>query len=121
MKSTAIILAHAFVGWALCAATIGVGFSLTTEFNALVIHAVAAPVYFSVLSWNYFRKYHFTTPLRTAVYFLGFTMIVDFVLVAGIIQRDFGMFESVLGTWLPFGLIFVSTFAVGRLVHRSAT
>ena len=121
MKSTAIILAHAFVGWALCAAAIGIGFAVTTEFNALVIHAVAAPVFFSLLSLNYFRKYHFTTPMRTAAYFIGFTVTVDLVLVAGIIQRDFGMFGSVLGTWIPFVLIFVSTYAVGRLVQPGAT
>lgn len=121
MKSIAIILAHAFVGWALCAATIGVGFALTTEFNALVLHAIGAPVFSALVSWHYFKKYHFTSPFGTAVYFVGFTIVVDLVLVAGIIQRDFGMFTSVLGMWLPLGLIFASTYAVGRFVHPGAT
>jgi len=121
MKSVAIILSHAFTGWALCAATIGLGFSITTEFNTLVIHAAAAPLFFALISWHYFRKYQFTTPFQTACFFLGFTIFIDLVLVAGMIQSDFGMFASVLGTWLPFGLIFVSTYVVGKLVQTRTT
>lgn len=41
-----ILLAHAAVGWALCFATIGIGMAVTTDRNALIVHAIAAPVYF---------------------------------------------------------------------------
>lgn len=40
---TAVIAAHALVGWALCFATIGIGLALTTLQTTLVVHAIAAP------------------------------------------------------------------------------
>ena len=45
-KKALIILAHAFVGWALCGAIMGIGMSLTSELNAQIIHAVGAPIVF---------------------------------------------------------------------------
>ena len=42
----ATIAAFAIVGWAVCAATIGIGFSLVTEREALVMHAIIAPITF---------------------------------------------------------------------------
>ena len=118
MKSTLIILGHAFVGWVLCAATIGIAFSLTSEFNALVIHAIGAPIYFGIISWNYFRKFHFTSPLMTAIIFLGFVFFMDFVLVSMIFLRNFDMFRNLLGSWIPFALIFTSTFVVGKRMEK---
>lgn len=114
MKKSVTIAAHAFAGWLLCGATIGIGFNLTTEHTALVAHAVAAPIIFGALSWNYFRRFRFTSPIATAMLFLGITMFLDFFFVALLVQRNLVMFTSVLGTWLPFGLIFLSTYVVGR-------
>ncbi len=110
-----ILVAHAFVGWALCAATIGIGMAVTTVNNALVIHAIAAPIFFICVSLFYFRKFNYTTPLQTASYFLAFVVAMDFFIVAMLINRSFEMFASILGTWLPFALIFASTYLTGRL------
>jgi hypothetical protein len=52
--------------------------------------------------------------LATAAGFLA-VVIMDVFVVALLIQRKFTMFRSVLGTWLPFALIFASTYIVGRL------
>src|SRR5512146_1977743 len=82
IKKPAIILAHALVGWALCAATMGIGMAVTSQANALVIHAVAAPIFFAALSWHYFTRFHYTSPLRTAVIFTAFVIVVDFFVVA---------------------------------------
>jgi hypothetical protein len=113
MRKTVIILLHAFVGWALCAATIGIGMSTTTLENALVIHAVAAPIIFTLISLVYFNKFHFTTPLITAVIFVSFVMAMDFFVVALLINKSLDMFTSLLGTWIPFALIFTSTLLTG--------
>jgi hypothetical protein len=113
IRKTVIILLHAFVGWALCAATIGIGMSTTTLENALVIHAVAAPIIFTLISLVYFNKFHFTTPLITAVIFVSFVMAMDFFVVALLINKSLDMFTSLLGTWIPFALIFTSTLLTG--------
>ncbi|HXM54704.1 MAG TPA: hypothetical protein VOB72_04885 [Candidatus Dormibacteraeota bacterium] len=111
-----MLLAHAFVGWALCFATMGVGQAVTSLQTALVLHAVAAPLYFCGLSFAYFRRFAYTTPLQTAVAFTSFVVVVDLFLVALVILRSLAMFASPLGTWIPFALIFCSTWATGRLV-----
>ena len=36
IKNAGIILAHAFVGWALCFAMIGIGMAVTSQNNALI-------------------------------------------------------------------------------------
>jgi hypothetical protein len=42
---------------------------------------------------------------------------MDFFIVAMLINRNFEMFASLLGTWIPFALIFVSTFLTGLRVQ----
>jgi len=120
MRKILIILLHAFIGWALCAATIGIGMSTTTLQNALIIHAVAAPIIFSLISLVYFKKFHFTTPLQTALIFTGFVMAMDFFVVALLVNKSLEMFTSLLGTWIPFLLIFGSTLLTGLFVKRKS-
>lgn len=96
----------------------GIGMSLMTIDKALIVHAVAAPVYFSLLSLVYFKRLRYTGPLKTALLFLGFVIFMDFFLVALIINRSLDMFRSPLGTWIPFLLIFGATWVTGKLVVR---
>ena len=114
-----IILIHAFVGWALCAALMGIGISLTSLQTALILHAVGGPLGFMILSFIYFKKFNFTKPLATAVIFISFVIFMDVFIVALLIEKSFAMFKSVLGTWLPFTLIFLVTVFTGRLTRRS--
>jgi hypothetical protein len=117
-KKIIIILVHAFVGWMLCAATMGIGMSMTSLNNTLIIHAIGAPIFFAGVSLFYFRKFNYTAPLRTALIFVAFVIAMDFFVVAVLINRNFEMFASLLGTWIPFALIFVSTYLTGLLVLR---
>jgi hypothetical protein len=117
-KSTRIIIIHALIGWILCAATMGIGTAITTIDNALYIHAILAPVFFIAVSFNYFRKYNSITPIKASVAFVAFVIIVDFFVVALVIQRNLDMFSSILGTWIPFMLIFVSTYVTGMIINH---
>jgi len=119
-KKPIVIFVHALVGWALCAATMGIGMAATTLQNALIIHAIGAPVFFTAVSFTYFRKFNYTTPLQTAAIFVAFVMVVDLLVVALLINRSLAMFASVLGTWLPFSLIFVSSHITGLIWVRRA-
>jgi hypothetical protein len=118
VRKIVIILAHAFVGWALCAATMGIGMAATSIDNTLIIHAIGAPIFFAGVSLVYFRRFNFTTPLRTAVIFVAFVIAMDVFVVAMLINRSFEMFTSLLGTWIPFMLIFLSTWLTGLFVAR---
>ena len=119
-QKTVVILAHAFIGWMLCAATIGIGMSMTSLKTALIIHAIAAPIFFAAISWFYFRKFNYTSPLQTALIFITFVIGMDLFVVAMFINHSFEMFTSLLGTWIPFALIFVSTYLTGTFVTRNS-
>jgi hypothetical protein len=118
-RKTFVVLAlHAFVGWALCAATMGIGMAVTSLETTLVVHAAGAPIFFGLISWNYFTRFPRTSPLRTALFFVSFVIFVDFFLVALLINKSLEMFTSPLGTWIPFALIFASTYLTGLAVAR---
>jgi hypothetical protein len=88
--------------------------------NTLILHAIGVPIIFTALSLIYFRLFNYTSPLLTAVIFLCFAMGMDFFVVAMLIEKSTDMFTSLLGVWIPFGLIFTSTYLTGYLVmHRT--
>jgi hypothetical protein len=116
----AVIVAHGLVGWAFCGAIVGVGRQVLSMQTTLVIHAIGAPLGFGLLSLFYFKRFGYTGPLATALSFLAVVVTLDLLVVAPFIEGSFAMFSSVLGTWLPFALIFTSTYAVGLLVRKGA-
>ena len=93
---------------------------VTTLEAALILHALAAPVIFTAVSLVYFQRLRAWSPLRTAAAFLAVVVTMDVFVVALLIERSFEMFESILGTWLPFVLIFISTWWTGLTVRRAA-
>lgn len=118
VRKWTVILLHAFVGWALCGAIMGVGMAVMSVGTTLIVHAIGAPLVFALVSWSYFDRSAYTTPLQTAMVFFLFALLMD-VFVAGLlIQRSLDMFRSALGTWIPLALSFASTYAVGVYVTR---
>jgi hypothetical protein len=113
MKKILIILLYSFLGWAFCAAIMGIGQAYLPMGKVLIIHVIFGPLAFAFLSWHYHRHFHYTHPLPTALIFVSFIMLMDFFLVALIILKSLDMFRSPLGTWIPFGLIFLSTYMAG--------
>jgi len=119
IKKVTAVLIYAFVGWALCGATMGIGMATASIENALIIHAIAAPVVFAIVSFIYFRKFNYTTPAQTATSFVGFVIAMDFFVVAMLINKSLEMFGSLLGTWIPFALIFTATYLTGLFTVKS--
>jgi hypothetical protein len=96
----------------------GISMATTTVENALIIHASAAPVIYFLVSLIYFRKFNYTRPLQTGLIFVSFVILMDFFIVAMLILKSFEMFTSPLGTWIPFALIFLTTYIVGTLIVK---
>jgi hypothetical protein len=116
-KKFLTIVIYALTGWALCFATMGIGQALFPLQTVLIIHAIAAPIFFVLLSTSYFKRFHYTTPLQTALLFVGIVIGLDFFVVALLILRSTEMFTSLLGTWIPFALIFTSTYITGLCIE----
>ena len=110
IKKLIIIFVYALVGWALWVAKMYYGWS--TIFNVTVV-----PIIFAVLSLIYFKKFNYTAPFLTAILFTGF-VIVDFLVLAFLRSLDVIAILSEL--WIPFALIFGSTYLTGVLTVRNA-
>jgi hypothetical protein len=120
IKKIFTILAHAFIGWALCGAIMFIGTSVMDIQTTLIVHAIGAPLIFTIISLIYFNKFNYTPPLQTALIFVSFVILMDFFVVALMIEKSLEMFASLLGTWIPFVLIFTSTYVTGLLTVRSS-
>jgi hypothetical protein len=93
------------------------GQMITTLENALIIHALGAPIVFGLISYFYFRKLNYVSPTRVATIFLGVVILLDFLVVSMMINKNFDMFYSPIGTWIPFILIFTSTYLTGKYTN----
>ncbi|MGW8251515.1 MAG: hypothetical protein ACWGO1_12795 [Anaerolineales bacterium] len=60
-----IILAHPFVGWAFCTASMVIGMATELLESAFIVHVVSAPIVFAIVSLVCFNKFSYTTPLLT--------------------------------------------------------
>jgi hypothetical protein len=113
-RSLTRLLAYGFIGWALCAGLMAVLLQAVSIGAAIAIHAAAAPLIFTGISIGYFRAHGARDPVPTAIAFTAMAAVLDAVVVAGVVLRDFTMFTSFAGTWLPFGLIFLATWVTGK-------
>ncbi len=118
MKQVSTIFFLGALGWALCGAIMFIGMSVMDLQTTLIVHAIGAPIIFTLISLFYFSKFNYTSPLQTGIAFFFIVILMDFFIVALIINRSFDMFRSLLGTWIPFGLIFLSTYLTGLLFER---
>ncbi|HVM70853.1 MAG TPA: hypothetical protein VMT91_03780 [Anaerolineales bacterium] len=121
-KKAIIVLVHAFIVWVFCAAVMGIGRAITTEQNAFIIHAVAAPIVATLVSMNYFKKFHYTSPLFTGIIFVLVPAAMDLLIMALLILRSMDMFisqGSLFGTWIPLTLIFLATYLTGMAITKS--
>ena len=111
---TAVVLApHAFLIWLGCGLTVAFGREALGLQSALRLHAMVAPVLAGLVSLVYFQRFHATTPLRAATFFVSFAIILDAIVVAPLFEKSYAMFSSPLGTWLPFLSIFLATYLTG--------
>jgi menaquinone-dependent protoporphyrinogen oxidase len=111
-RSVPRLIAHVVAGWVLCSAMMLILLALVSLTAALVIHAIAAPVFFVAIAWHYFRARGARDPVPTAVAWTMTVALLDLVVVGGT-QGSLSMFRSIVGTWLPFALIFLTTWATG--------
>jgi hypothetical protein len=113
-----IVGTFALAGWAFCAAIMGVLPPRVGMDAALLIHLLAGPIAFAALAFAYHRRFGDFSPLPVAAAFVAVAIALDVLLVAFVILGSFDMFRSVIGTWLPFLLIFLASWAAGKWSRR---
>ncbi len=113
VRDRLLLLVFALVGWALCGATIAVSRSFMPMDAALIVHAVAAPILAASLAYLHARHFAVTKPLVAAAVFVGVMIVMDAGLVAPFLEKSWSMFQSPLGTWIPFALTFLAAWGAG--------
>ena len=120
----AVVALFGVAVWGLCGSVIFIGRTVTSNDNTLIIHAIAVPVIAAAVSTIYYRRFGYTSPLRTATIFTAIAIFLDASVIAPFVEKSPAMFingmKAVLGTWLPFALIFASTYVTGRIARRKA-
>ena len=117
MHKYVAVLCYAVATWAFCGALVGIGRQFMSMDNTLIVHLVGAPIGAALISWHYFRHYRLASPIVTAAIFVVTALILDFFVVALFIERSFEMFSSIVGVWIPQGLIFSATYCVGQFAN----
>ena len=114
------IMLHAFAGWALSGAVLGISLELTSPTFALVIHALCVPVIFGVVALYYFMNFAYTTPLQTSILFVSFVVFMDFFVVGLFFKPIFALLATILGLLVPLVLIFAGTFLIGVFIKNQS-
>jgi hypothetical protein len=113
-----VLVVYAVIGWGICGATIGIGRQIMSMDATLWVHAVVAPLAFGLLARHYSSRHVGVSPAQTALGLLGVVIALDAFLVAPFLERSYAMFQSVLGTWVPFASILVASYLASRTVRR---
>jgi menaquinone-dependent protoporphyrinogen oxidase len=110
------LVAHGALGWGLCAGSMALLLAVASPQIAVVVHAAVAPALFTAIAWHYFRAPGARGAPGTALAFVAIVALLDAVVIAGLIQRSAAMFASVIGVWVPLGLIGAVTWTVGEWI-----
>lgn len=109
------LIAAAVVVWGLCGAVMGLGRKLWSVGTAIAIHLPAAPVFAFVAAALHAAFFPNFDPLTRGSVIIGVVILLDLVVVAPLMERSFEMFRSLVGTWIPFVLIFLAAWIAGLL------
>ena len=109
------LFALGLILWMACGGVMAVGRRIWTIDIALRVHLAVAPaVAFIVSAVHKMLAPEFDSVLR-ALAITGLVVLLDAVVVAPLFERSYAMFRSFIGTWLPFALIFLASWAAGIL------
>ncbi len=111
-----VIGLHGIAIWGLCGGVMEAARAAIGQDNALVVHAVAAPIIAAAVSAAYVRRFGYTRPIATAAAFTIIPMLLDATVIAPFAEHSYAMFTSAIGTWIPFTLIFASVYATSTLM-----
>lgn len=110
---TLVIMLFGVIGWAASGTVFYVGERIFKTYLAVMIHFLLAPAIFAILSYFYFKYFNLTSPLKTALVVTSIVIVLDFFVVALMIEKNLEMFTNVMGTWMPFVFIFMTVFTTG--------
>jgi Na+-transporting NADH:ubiquinone oxidoreductase subunit NqrD len=102
--------------WGACGAVMSIGRRLWSLDTTLRVHLVAAPAAAFVVSAIHTRIDPAFGMVSRAAVLTALVFTLDLLVVAPLFERSYAMFRSLIGTWMPFALIFAASLAAGVLI-----
>jgi hypothetical protein len=110
------VVIAAIVIWVLCGAVMGFGRRLIGLDATLRLHLVMAPVFSFCVTLILGRLTSIPGgSFSRAIVITAVVIVLDAVIVAPLIEKSYAMFRSLIGTWIPFVLIFLGSWAAGLI------
>ncbi len=106
----------ALLVWGACGAVMAIGRQLWGLQTALRVHLFAAPAITFLLSIAHARLDPACGPALRASVVTALIVALDALVVAPFFERSYEMFKSLIGTWIPFALIFIASWTAGLLM-----
>ncbi len=113
LKKTFILIFLGTLGWLLSGSVFYVSELLFKQYLAILFHFVFAPFIFVGVSIIYFKYCACIKPIYTALVFTLIVILLDFLVLSLLVERNLRLFTNVMGTWIPFLFIFLATFLTG--------
>jgi hypothetical protein len=108
----------AVVIWGACGGVIYAGRRLWSNDTTLRVHLTAAPIIAFLCAALHAAVAPGFDPLMRAMAMTLSIVALGALVVAPLFERSYAMFQSVIGTWLPFVMIFAAAWAAGVLARR---
>ena len=102
--------------WGACGGVIYVGRRLWSNDTTLRVHMIAAPIIAFLCAAVHAAIAPGFDPLTRAMAMTLIIIALDAFVVAPLFERSYAMFQSVIGTWVPFVAIFVAACVAGVLL-----
>jgi hypothetical protein len=110
-----LVVIAAIIIWMLCGAVMGFGRRLIGLDATLRLHLIMAPVFSFCVTLVLSRLAPAPDSLLRAIVITAVVIVLDATIVAPFMEKSYAMFRSLIGTWIPFVLIFLGSLAAGLI------
>jgi hypothetical protein len=118
IKKIFVVVVLALGGWEVLMVIGRAGPHWADLSTLLILRAITAPIIFSCISWYYFNRFAYTTPLKTALIFTGTTILMDVLVFFFFMENGYGLLVRSIPTWICYALIGAATYLVGKNINK---
>lgn len=109
------VIEYGATGWAVLAIALIALMGLTSQPFAVFVHLLLAPMVFGLLARRYQNADGARDALGTAAVWTVMVALLDGLLLAEVVRQDISLVSSIPAYWMPLGLIFAASWAVGAV------
>jgi menaquinone-dependent protoporphyrinogen oxidase len=109
------VVEYGAFGWAVLAIALIAVIGVTSVAFGVFAHLLLAPIVFGLLARRYQNADGARDPLGTAAVWTVMVALLHGLLLAEVVRQDITLVSSIAAYWMPLGLIFAASWAVGAV------